>query len=155
MDVIAELYRAVRTIPDFPQSGIQFKDITPIFGHPDLLREAVTALAAPFREAGITRVLGIEARGFILGGMLAHALDVGFVPVRKQGKLPYKTVRETYALEHGTDAIATGGTAAAACRLAEHTGAEVIGYAFLIELSFLKGRAQLKEGIPFHAVLRY
>ncbi len=175
MDVIAELYRAVRTIPDFPQSGIQFKDITPIFGHPDLLREAVTALAAPFREAGITRVLGIEARGFILGGMLAHALDVGFVPVRKQGKLPYKTVRETYALEYGTDAIemhvdavgpgdrvlihddviATGGTAAAACRLAEHTGAEVIGYAFLIELSFLKGRAQLKEGIPFHAVLRY
>ncbi len=175
MNIQQALEEAVRTIPDFPKPGIQFKDITPIFSHADLLRETVGLLAAPFMEDGITKVVGIEARGFILGGMLAHHLDVGFVPVRKHGKLPYTTVQETYELEYGTDiiemhtdaigpgdrvlihddVIATGGTAAATCRLARHTGAEVVGCAFLIELGFLKGRDKLMQGLKLHSVLHY
>ena len=175
MDALEALRGAVRTIPDFPKPGIRFKDITPIFGHPELLREAVRLLAEPFREAGITKVVGIEARGFILGGILAHELDVGFAPVRKSGKLPYQTVRETYELEYGVDTlemhvdavgpgdrvlihddvIATGGTAQATARLAERAGAEVAGYAFLIELGFLEGRLRLAEHLPVHAVLSY
>ena len=175
MDIIYELEQAVRTIPDFPKPGIQFKDITPIFSHPMLLREAVGVLAAPFVDQGITKVLGIEARGFILGGMLAQHLDVGFIPVRKKGKLPYTTVSETYELEYGTDTIemhidavepgdrvlihddviATGGTAMATCRLAGHNGAEVVGCSFLVELGFLKGREKLDADLHVHSVLKY
>jgi len=175
MKILDELLGAVRTIPDFPKACIQFKDITPIFSNPALLRGAVVELAAPFRNAGITCVVGIEARGFILGGMLADTLGVGFVPVRKPGKLPYETVCETYDLEYGTDTlemhvdalgpadrvlihddvIATGGTAAATRRLAEHTGAAVVGFAFLVELGFLSGRNKLGNNMLVHSVLQY
>jgi len=174
MDIAAALARAVRTVPDFPTPGIQFKDITPILGDPLLLPRAVEALAAPFVDEGITRVVGIEARGFILGAMLAQYLGAGFVPVRKRGKLPYETVAVAYELEYGTDTIemhidalaptdrvlihddviATGGTAAACYRLARHTGASVVGYAFLMELGFLRGRDVLEEGLQVHAVLQ-
>ena len=173
MDTKDALRKAIRTVPDFPEPGIQFKDITPILGRPVLLRQAVEALAAPFLERGITHVIGVEARGFILGGMLAERLGAGFVPVRKRGKLPYQTLRETYALEYGTDTIelhadaltasdrvlihddviATGGTAAAAYRLAQQAGADVAGYAFLIELGFLNGRQALPAGVDVHTVL--
>ncbi len=173
MDIVASLEQAVRTIPDFPKPGIQFKDITPILSDPELLNQVVEALAAPFMDDGITKVIGIEARGFILGAMLAHRLGAGFVPVRKRGKLPYETVSVEYELEYGTDAIemhidaiapddrvlihddviATGGTAAACYDLAHHSGAEVVGYAFLMELAFLNGRTVLKEGLPVHSVL--
>ncbi len=173
MDIVATLEQAVRTIPDFPKPGIQFKDITPILSDPALLRQAVEALAEPFLDDGITKVVGIEARGFILGAMLAHHLDAGFVPVRKHGKLPYQTVAATYDLEYGTDriemhvdalqpgdrvlihddVIATGGTAAACYRLAMHNDADVVGYAFLLELNFLRGRAALQDGLKVHAVL--
>ena len=173
MDVVAELEQAVRTIPDFPKPGIQFKDITPILSDPVLLHQAVEALAAPFRDDGITKVVGIEARGFILGAMLAQFLGAGFVPVRKRGKLPYETVAVEYKLEYGTDVIemyvdaieptdrvlihddviATGGTASACYRLASGFGAEVVGYAFLMELTFLQGRRVLKDGLRVHSVL--
>lgn len=173
MDFTAELEQALRTVSDFPKPGIQFKDITPILGHPELLLKAVSQLADPYRDAGITKVVGIEARGFILGSMLASELGAGFVPVRKQGKLPYETVGESYALEYGSDAIemhvdalhahdrvlihddviATGGTAAASIRLARRAGAHVAGCAFLIELAFLEGRRKLDADVPVHVVL--
>ena len=173
MTVSTALETAVRTIPDFPQAGIQFRDITPILADPDLLEEAVEALAAPFRDEGVTKVVGIEARGFIFGAMLAHRLGAGFVPVRKRGKLPAATVGVDYDLEYGTDriemhadgvapgdrvlihddVIATGGTAAACHTLVAQAGAEVLGYAFLLELNFLRGRAALAEGIKVHSVL--
>ncbi len=173
MDIVAQLEQAVRTIPDFPKPGIQFKDITPILSDPVLLGQAVEALAAPYLNDGITKVIGIEARGFILGAMLAQFLGAGFVPVRKRGKLPYETVAVEYELEYGTDAIemhvdaieptdrvlihddviATGGTASACYRLASSSGAEVVGYAFLMELTFLQGRRVLKDGLRVHSVL--
>jgi adenine phosphoribosyltransferase len=161
-----DLKGALRTVPDFPEPGIQFKDMTPILADPALLRFAVHQLAAPYEDAGIDAVLGIESRGFILGAMLADHLQVGFVPVRKEGKLPAATVRRTYDLEYGSDTIemhadalhdgarvlvhddviATGGTAAAAAHLVHDVGAEVVGYAFLIELGFLGGRTRLPTG---------
>jgi adenine phosphoribosyltransferase len=167
------LAAALRNVPDFPKPGIQFKDITPILGDPALLREAVERLAAPFREAGVTHVAGMEARGFMFGGMLADVLGAGFIPVRKGGKLPWKTYREQYALEYGTDTleihqdaaaaghrvlihddvIATGGTAAAAHALLRQTGADVAGFTFLIELGFLNGRRLLGADVPVHSVL--
>jgi adenine phosphoribosyltransferase len=165
--------RAIRDIPDYPKPGILFKDITPVLGQPELLEMAVEALAVPFLNAGVTKVIGVEARGFILGGMLAHRLGAGFVPVRKRGKLPYKTRSAEYSLEYGTDTIemhidaiaasdrvlihddviATGGTASASYALARETGAEVVGYAFLIELGFLKGRDRLEPNVPVHTLV--
>src|SRR5690606_37036718 len=103
--LVEELGRAVRNVPDFPRPGIQFKDITPILADPHLLRGAVAALAEPFRGERITKIVGVESRGFILGGLLADAFDAGFVPVRKKGKLPYETVSAEYALEYGTDRV--------------------------------------------------
>lgn len=166
---------AVRTIPDFPKPGIQFKDITPILSDPHLLRQTIKLMAAPWKKAGITKVVGIESRGFILGGMLADELGAGFIPIRKEGKLPFTTVKETYQLEYGTDTIemhidalskgdrvlihddviATGGTAAAAHRLVEFAGAHVSGYSFLVNLSFLNGRTQLDEEVAFEALLSF
>ena len=173
MENLQKLEHAVRTIPDFPQPGIQFKDITPLLADPELLRLAVEALAEPYRDAQVTKVIGIEARGFILGGLLARHLDAGFIPVRKQGKLPHETLREEYALEYGTDiiemhadaitaqdrvlihddVIATGGTAVATYNLVRGIAAEVVGYAFLVELTALQGRAVLDDGLYVHAVL--
>jgi adenine phosphoribosyltransferase len=144
MDSIDRLLDAIRTVPDFPEPGIQFKDITPLLANPELLSIAVEALVAPFAEAGISKVVGIESRGFILGAMLAERLGAGFIPARKKGKLPWKTVSESYALEYGADevevhadavragdrvlvhddVIATGGTATAVGRLVTQLGAE-------------------------------
>lgn len=165
---------ALRTIADFPKPGIQFKDITPILGDPALLREAARRLADPYREAGVTHVAGMEARGFLLGALIAADLGAGFIPVRKPGKLPAPTFSEAYALEYGTDTlevhqdacgpgdvvlihddvIATGGTAAAAHRLVERTGARIAGFSFLIELAFLDGCRTLPEGVRVERALR-
>ena len=162
---VAELAGLVRDIPDVPQPGIVFKDITPLLAHPQGLASTIEALADPWHDAGIDTVVGIEARGFILGAAVARELGVGFVPIRKAGKLPGATVSEEYGLEYGTDVIemhgdaiaagervvilddvlATGGTAAAAGNLVERVGGLVVGYAFLLELSFLSGRSKLGD----------
>src|SRR4051794_13797556 len=155
----------IRDIPDFPKPGVGFKDITPLLADPLAFRTAVDALADHFADAGIDKVLGIEARGFIAAAPVARRLGVGFVPVRKAGKLPWQVEKEEYVLEYGTDLLeihkdaiapgeralvvddvmATGGTAAAAIRLVEKLGASVAGVAFIIELAFLSGRSQLGE----------
>jgi adenine phosphoribosyltransferase len=168
----ARVRQHLRVIPDYPKPGILFQDITPVLAHPDLLRDAVEAMTAPFRRAGITRVVGIEARGFILGGPVALALGAGFVPFRKPGKLPWKTMRQEYSLEYGSntveahedavtpedrvlivdDVLATGGTAAAARDLVLALGGRVVGWTFLLELGFLNGKARL-EGAPIESVV--
>jgi adenine phosphoribosyltransferase len=153
----------IRDVPDYPKSGIVFKDITPLLGDASAFAEATDALAAPFMRDGVTHVVAIESRGFILGGPVALRLGAGFVPVRKPGKLPSVTRREEFDLEYGTDALeihtdayasgarvlivddvlATGGTAAAACKLVESLGATVVGFSFLITLGFLPGLSRL------------
>ena len=175
MTSIARLESGIRNVPDFPRPGIQFKDITPILADPDLLQLAVAQLAVPFESAGVTKIVAIEARGFILGGALAARLGAGFIPVRKSGKLPYTAHKEKYDLEYGSDAvemhvdaigaedrvlihddvIATGGTAAASCALVRRAGANLVGCSFLIELGFLKGRDRLVDCGPIHTVLNY
>ena len=158
-----DLRSLIRDVPDFPRKGILFKDITPLLQDSEALREALERLAQPFRKRGITKVIGIESRGYIFAPAIAMALGAGFVPVRKPGKLPWKTLSEDYTLEYGTDRLemhqdalargdralivddllATGGTAAATRRLAERLGAEVVGAGFVVELTFLEGRARL------------
>ena len=170
-DVERRVREALRPIKDYPKPGIVFQDITPVLGNAALLRDAIEAMARPFAAAGITHVVGIEARGFILGGAVATHLGAGFVPVRKPGKLPWERVREEYALEYGTDALechrdgvsrgsrvlivddvlATGGTAEAAGKLAGKVGGEVMGWSFLLEIGFLKGRDRL-QGATCHVV---
>ena len=160
-----DLGRFVRDVPDFPKNGIIFKDITPLLADPAALDEAVRQLAAPYEGKGVQAVAAIESRGFIFGAAVAQRLRAGFVPLRKPGKLPRRTVRAEYELEYGTDAIemhadairpgtkvlmlddllATGGTMAAACRLVERLGGRVVGIAFLIDLAFLKGRDKLGD----------
>ncbi|MGI9075742.1 MAG: adenine phosphoribosyltransferase [Gemmatimonadaceae bacterium] len=173
-DLEASLRTGIRDIPDFPNPGIVFKDITPLLGDRSLFRSATDAMAEPWRNAGIDTVVAIESRGFIFGGPLAQALGVGLVPMRKRGKLPFRTCCEEYALEYGTDSLeihadaiqsgatvlivddvlATGGTAAAACRLVEQLGGIVAGCSFLIALDFLPGQRTL-AGRRVEAVLRY
>jgi adenine phosphoribosyltransferase len=164
----------IRDIPDYPKPGVVFKDITPLLASGDAFRAATHAMAEAFANAGITHVVAIESRGFILGGPVAQQLGTGFVPVRKPGKLPAATRRETYELEYGTDALeihadacgeqarvlivddvlATGGTADATRRLVEGIGATVVGFSFLIALSFLPGRERL-SGRTVHSVVTY
>lgn len=164
----------IRHVPDFPKPGILFYDITTLLRDRQGFREAVDAVAGPFTGSAIDVVVGIESRGFILGGAVADRLGAGFVPVRKPGKLPSKAVRESYALEYGSDAlemhedaitpgtrvlivddvIATGGTAKATAGLVRRLGGEVHALAFLIELEFLDGRRQL-AGESIHSVVRY
>jgi adenine phosphoribosyltransferase len=159
-----DLRAFVREIPDFPRPGIAFKDITPLLLDPGALEEAVAGLARLTGGLSVDLVVAAEARGFILGGALARELGAGFVPARKPGKLPHDTVSAEYALEYGIDALevhadalaggarvlihddllATGGTASALCELAHGLGAEIVGCAFLVELSFLGGRARLE-----------
>ena len=160
-----DLETYIRDIPDFPKEGIVFKDITPLLGDAQAFRKAVDTLAEHFAGAGVTKVFGAEARGFIFGGALAYTMGAGFIPARKPGKLPWKTTSHEYALEYGTDTLevhtdaisaddvvlivddvlATGGTAAAKAALVEKMGAKVAGFAFLIELDFLGGREKLAE----------
>ena len=164
----------VREVADFPKPGILFRDLTPVIADGDLLREAAEALAAPFRNRGVSKVAGMEARGFIFGSVVAYVLGTGFVPLRKAGKLPYRTHRAAYALEYGEavlemhvdaitpadnvllidDLIATGGTAAASCELIAMAGARIAGCAFVIELDFLGGRKLLAPH-PVHTLLHY
>lgn len=160
-----ELNAAIRSIPDYPKPGIIFRDITTLLGDPKAFRASVDALAAPFHGAGIGKVAGIEARGFILGGAVAHGLGAGFVPIRKKGKLPHKTVSIAYSLEYGVDEmeihtdaigagekvvlvddlIATGGTAVAAVNLLRQIGATVVAACFVIDLPDLGGAAKLRD----------
>jgi adenine phosphoribosyltransferase len=155
----------IRDIKDFPKEGIVFKDITPLLASPEGFKAAIDTIASEYVDAGITKVMGAEARGFIFGGALAYNLGAGFVPARKPGKLPWTTTSHSYALEYGTDSLevhtdalvpgdvvlivddvlATGGTAAAKAALVEKMGAQVAGFAFLLELDFLGGREKLGE----------
>ncbi len=165
----------IRDIPDFPSAGIIFKDITPLFDDGKALRWVADALAERFTSAAAERVIGVEARGFILGAAVAYRLGVGFVPFRKPGKLPYETTSIAYELEYGSaaleahtdalkpaqrvliidDVLATGGTAAAAVKLAQATGAVVAGMGFLIELEFLGGRDKLNGNCPVVSLFSY
>lgn len=162
---IGNFRRLIRNVPDFPKPGIVFRDITTLIRDAEALRHAVRLMADPFRNDGVDLVAGIESRGFIFGAAVAIELGVGFVPIRKPGKLPAATTSETYELEYGTDTLAihtdaispgqkvlmvddllaTGGTMAAACRLVERLGGEVTGIAFLIDLEFLKGRSKIGQ----------
>lgn len=171
---MSQLEALIRDIPDFPEKGVVFKDITPVLGDPGAFGELIGEMSAPFRDLGITKVAGIEARGFTLATPVAVVLGAGFIPLRKPGKLPYETVKEEYELEYGIDAlevhidavhdgekvllvddvIATGGTAKAAVQLLRSVGAEVVGFSVFIELVFLGGAAQL-DGVPIHALLKY
>lgn len=165
---------AVRDVPDFPKTGILFKDITPILGDAPLFAEVTGAMASPYRGARVSHVVAVESRGFILGAPIAHHLGAAFVPVRKPGKLPHRTIRQEYALEYGSDAVemhadafdgdarvlivddvlATGGTAAATAALCERAGGQVVGFSFLIVLAFLNGAARL-DGARIETVLTY
>jgi len=164
----------IRDIPDWPRSGILFRDITPLLANPKAFPAAVAALCEPWRYAGVEYVAGVEARGFIFGAAVAAQLKAGFIPIRKKGKLPYQTERVTYDLEYGTDCVemhqdavppgakvlmvddllATGGTMRAACQLIEKVGGQVVGITFLIELTDLHGRDRL-AGYRVHAVISY
>lgn len=163
---------ALRAIPDYPKPGILFQDITPVLNDAELFRQTREALAEPFRRHGVTHVVGIEARGFILAAPVAVTLGAGFIPLRKPGKLPWRTFRHEYQLEYGTDALeahqdacpagarvlivddvlATGGTAEAAGALVRLAGGEVVGWSFLLAISGLNGAGRL-SGAPSHVVI--
>ncbi|MCH7748838.1 MAG: adenine phosphoribosyltransferase [Acidobacteria bacterium] len=164
----------IRHVPDFPKPGILFYDITTLLRDPSGLAEAIDGMTEPFRDQQIDLVVGIESRGFILGAAVADRLRAGFVPARKPGKLPARTIQQPYDLEYGSDALeihhdaieqgqrvlivddllATGGTARAALDLVKQTGGEVVGLAFLVELQFLNGRARLQDA-PLFVLLQY
>lgn len=166
----------IRTIPDFPHEGIMFRDVTTLFADPRGFRIAIDQLLHPYAGTDINRIVGLEARGFILGGAIAHQLSVGFVPIRKKGKLPGKTLSQDYTLEYGEatmeihddaiqpgekvlvvdDLLATGGTAEAGIKLLEKLGAEIVGCAFVIDLPDLGGRAKLEAmGVDIHALCAF
>lgn len=170
-----QLRSAIRDVPDFPQPGIIFKDITPVLGDAKLISDAIDGMAEVVAGKQVDKVVGIDARGFIFGSMLAQKLGIGFVPARKKGKLPWKTRGLDYALEYGTasleihedaitpgeqvlladDLLATGGTAGAALELMKQSGANIIGSVFFIELGFLKGREKVASYGPVHSLLTY
>jgi adenine phosphoribosyltransferase len=174
MDGPAWLKDRIRDIPDFPKPGIVFKDITPLLADEEAFRYTVDAISAHFGDREVDKVLGIEARGFILAAPVAYRFGAGFVPVRKAGKLPWQVEQQEYALEYGTDlleihrdsvgagdrvlivddVIATGGTAAATVKLVERLGATIVGLGFVIELAFLGGRAHL-DGRDFLSLVSY
>ena len=166
----------IRTIPDFPHDGIMFRDVTTLFADPRGFRIAIDQLLHPYAGLRIDKVVGLEARGFILGGAVAHQLSTGFVPVRKAGKLPGKTIAQSYSLEYGEatvelhddaieagetilivdDLIATGGTAEAGIRLIERLGGKIVGCAFVVDLPELGGRARLEAlGMDVHALCAF
>ena len=168
------LKERIRDIPDFPKPGVVFKDITPLLADSEALRVVIDALTDHFSDRHVSKVLGVEARGFIIAAPVAYCFGAGFVPVRKAGKLPWQIEKEEYELEYGSDlleihqdavgpgdhvlivddVLATGGTAAATCRLVERLGATVAGLGFVLELSFLSGRSKL-EGRDMMSLLTY
>ncbi|MCH8567536.1 MAG: adenine phosphoribosyltransferase [Balneolales bacterium] len=172
---LEQLNSKIRDIKDFPKPGIIFKDITPLLRDPDTLYMTNRLLAKPFLKEKVDLIVGLESRGFLFGPSLAMRLDAGFVPIRKPNKLPAKTISASYKLEYGEDSveihadsiikgnrvlihddlIATGGTAAAATELVERLGGEVVGYSFLINLSFLEGTKKLKNNVLFDALLTF
>lgn len=169
-----ELKTYIRDIPDFPKPGIIFKDITPLLNNPLALKKAINLLVNNFKGEKIDHVVAVEARGFIFGSIVAQKLGAGFVPVRKKGKLPFKTKNISYELEYGTDTLeihedaikpnskvlivddllATGGTVKAVSNLVKEMGGQIIGVAFVVELRFLKGKEKLKD-FPVYSVIKY
>ncbi len=170
----ADIEKAIRNVVDFPKPGIQFKDITPLLADARLFAGTIDLLTQNFEPGSVDAVVGIDARGFIFAAAAAQKLNAGFVPVRKKGKLPFKTIEEDYALEYGNatvamhidalkpgsrvllvdDLLATGGTAAAAVSLVKKLGAQILEVGFLIELKFLNGRDRLK-GVPVRSLVTY
>ncbi len=176
MTLASELERAIRTIPDYPRSGIIFRDITTLLGDAGAFRRSVDELVRPWSASSIEKVAGIEARGFIIGGAVAHQLSAGFVPIRKRGKLPHETVRVAYSLEYGIDEmemhrdavrsgeqvilvddlIATGGTAEAAVKLLKEMGAQVVAAIFVINLPDLGGSKKIEAlGVPVRTLVEF
>lgn len=171
---MSQLETLIRDIPDFPEKGVVFKDITPVLGDAEAFGSLIDEMAEPFKNQGITKVAGIEARGFTLATPVADRIGAGFIPLRKPGKLPYETVKEEYELEYGMDSlevhvdavlegekvllvddvIATGGTARAAIQLLRNVGAQVVGLSVFIELAFLGGVSKIDD-VPLHALLSY
>ena len=169
-----ELKKCIRDIPDFPKEGIIFKDITTLLNNKQAFKKSMDLLIKKYKKEKIEYVVGIESRGFILGSVIAYKLGAGFVPIRKKGKLPYKTKSVTYDLEYGTDTLeihedavsadsrvlivddllATGGTVKAVTDLLKELNATIVGIAFLVELKFLKGRDKLK-GFPLYSIIKY
>ena len=166
----------IRTIPDYPKDGVMFRDITTLMQHPVGFRRTVDELVHPFAGGDVNRIAGIEARGFILGGAVAHQLSIGFIAVRKKGKLPWQTISVEYELEYGTDEleihidsiekgdriliiddlIATGGTATATTQLVRDAGGEVVGASFIVDLPDLGGRKRLEEmGVPVRCLMEF
>jgi adenine phosphoribosyltransferase len=173
---LLEIQDSIRTIPDYPRPGVQFRDITTLLGNARAFRRVIDELVEPWSVAKVDRVAGIEARGFILGGAVAHQLAAGFVPIRKKGKLPHSTVRVAYSLEYGIDEmemhedavsrgeriilvddlIATGGTATAAVKLLRQLGAEILGACFVIDLPELGGSKKLTDlGVPVRTLVSF
>ncbi|HWE44648.1 MAG TPA: adenine phosphoribosyltransferase [Caulobacteraceae bacterium] len=171
-----DLKRAIRTIPDYPKPGIMFRDISTLLGDPRAFRTVVDELVQPLAGRGVAKVVGVEARGFIIGGAVAHQLSAGFVPIRKKGKLPHRTLQVAYALEYGEDIIemhadalvagervalvddliATGGTAAAAVKLLRQAGAEVVCALFIVDLPDLGGAQRLRDlGVEVSALVAF
>ena len=170
------LLAAIRTIPDYPKPGVMFRDITTLLGNPRAFRRAIDELVHPYAGMKIDKIAGIEARGFILGGAMAHQMSAGFIPIRKKGKLPHDTVRVAYSLEYGLDEmemhrdavkpgekvilvddlIATGGTAEAASKLLKQMGADIVAACFVIDLPDLGGRARLEAlGVDVRTLVSY
>jgi adenine phosphoribosyltransferase len=171
-DLVACLRRTLRDVPDFPKPGIVFKDITPVLADAALFADVTAAMAEPFRDSGVTHVAGIESRGFILAAPIAQALGAGFIPIRKPGKLPWRSFGKEYALEYGSDrlemhvdactgdsrvllvddVLATGGTAAAAAALVEGAGGTIVACSFLLAIGALGGSSRLAAR-PLHILL--
>lgn len=174
-ETLEKLQAAIRDIHDFPKQGIIFKDITPLLLEPEVFKLAIDELIATVEGQKVDKVIGIDARGFIFGAVVAHQMGIGFVPVRKVGKLPYDTESVSYSLEYGEaeiqihqdsiaagervmivdDLLATGGTAAAAAELVNRLGGHLVAASFLIELDFLNGRDVLGADVPVHSLLNY
>ncbi len=176
MTIEQDLRNAIRTIPDYPKPGIMFRDITTLLGNPRAFRRAIDELVQPWSGTKMDKVAGMEARGFILGGAVAHQLSAGFVPIRKKGKLPHTTVSIAYSLEYGVDEmemhtdavvkgervilvddlIATGGTAEGAVKLLQKMGAEVVAACFVIDLPELGGAAKIEKlGVPVRTLVKF
>jgi adenine phosphoribosyltransferase len=174
-DILDSIRRTIRDVPDFPQPGILFKDITPVLANPKLLAQTIDGMIESTGITQVDKVIGIDARGFIFGALIAERLGAGFIPARKKGKLPWQTRSVDYALEYGTntiemhldaiapgetvlladDLLATGGTAAAALHLIEQAGGKVLGSTFFIELAFLGGREKVAASGPVHSLITY